>query len=471
MAENTIEMKFRCPLEFVVIPDDVDKDCFEVSARHFSEYAGEINKLIIDSFGIYDPSECGLAAYLIDDDLAEKITKIIPSVENINGELLGLMTVTSREELTDPEKETLRKELIRQLDSGWGDEIAEEFVTVGGNDVYISFLCAKDGEKLRVISADEEINLLIWEKQTVSKIHGAAHLCGHDGHTAMLLICGAILKKLSDRLDGKVLLCFERAEEGGGPDHAYGVYPLLKYMEDNKIRIDKCFALHVNPELESGKISAEAGGVMAGSFGFEIHIKGKGGHGSRPDLANNPLDCFCDFYETLCKTAMRSIDPYKLITFSVPLVRMGEYNNVISDELYFSGTARSLDRESLETFRKAFINQLEHLTAAYGCSYSTDSIYIESPLCNDEECSERIKKTVERYLGKEQYLSCKANLGSESFAHYVDKYSGALAFLGIKNNEAGSGSPLHSSCFDLDENALKYGVGVLAGFALDELKK
>lgn len=312
---------------------------------------------------------------------------------------------------------------------------------------------------------------LVREKQTVSKIPGAAHLCGHDGHTAMLLICGAILKKLSDKLDGKVLLCFERAEEGGGPDHAYGVYPLLKYMEDNKIRIDKCFALHVNPELESGKISAEAGGVMAGSFGFEIHIKGKGGHGSRPDLANNPLDCFCDFYEALCKTAMRNIDPYKLITFSVPLIQMGKYNNVISDELYFSGTARSLDRESLETFRKVFTNQLEHLTAAYGCSCSTDSIYIESPLCNDEECSESIKQTVERYFGREQYLPCKANLGSESFAHYVDKYSGALAFLGIKNNEAGSGSPLHSPCFDLDENALKYGAGVLAGFALDELKK
>ena len=158
MAESTIEMKFRCPLEFVVEPEDVERDCYEVSARNFAEYADEINKLIIESFGIYDPEECGLAAYLIDDDLAEKIISIIPSVENINGDLRGLMTVTLREELTEAETETLRKELLKQLDSGWGEDFNEETVNIGGKYVYISFLCAKDGERLRVLDADEAIN-------------------------------------------------------------------------------------------------------------------------------------------------------------------------------------------------------------------------------------------------------------------------------------------------------------------------
>lgn len=158
MAENTIEMKFRCPLEFVVEPEDVEKDCYEVSARHFSEYADEINKLIIESFGIYDPEECGLAAYLIDDDLAEKITKIIPSVENINGELRGLMTVTLRENLTEIEIGKLRKELVEQLDNGWGEDFNEETVNIGGKYVYISFLCAKDGERLHVLDTADKFN-------------------------------------------------------------------------------------------------------------------------------------------------------------------------------------------------------------------------------------------------------------------------------------------------------------------------
>ena len=158
MAENVIEIKFRCPLEFVVEPEDVEKDCYEVSSRHFAEYADEINKLIIESFGIYDPEECGLAAYLIDDDLAEKIISIIPSVENINGDLRGLMTVTLRENLSEIEIGKLRKELLEQLDNGWGEDFNEETVNIGGKYVYISFLCAKDGERLRVLNADEAVN-------------------------------------------------------------------------------------------------------------------------------------------------------------------------------------------------------------------------------------------------------------------------------------------------------------------------
>ena len=156
--ENAAVIKFRCPMEFFVAPEDIESDCYEVSAQHFAEHADKINKLIIESFGIYDPEQCGLAAYIIDDDLAEKIISAIPSVENINGELRGLITVTSSEELTETEMGMLRKELIRQLDNGWGQDFSD-LVTIGNEDAYISFLCAKDGEKLHVISTDEEINL------------------------------------------------------------------------------------------------------------------------------------------------------------------------------------------------------------------------------------------------------------------------------------------------------------------------
>lgn len=156
--ENTMVVKFRCPMEFVVAPEDVEKDCYEVSASHFADHADEINKLICESFGIDGAEECGLAAYLIDDDLAEKIISIIPSVENINGELCGTLTVTLREELTDIETGKLKKELIEQLDNGWGWDFNEDIVNVSGEDVYISFLCAKNGERLHVLNADEAIN-------------------------------------------------------------------------------------------------------------------------------------------------------------------------------------------------------------------------------------------------------------------------------------------------------------------------
>lgn len=156
--ENTIEMKFRCPMEFVVAPEDVEEDCYEVSAKHFADHADEINRLICESFEYDGTEDGGLAAYLIDDDLAEKIISIIPSVENIDGKLCGAITVTLREPLTDIETGKLRKELIEQLDNGWGYDFNEDTMNIGGEDVYISFLCAKDGERLRVIDSAESIN-------------------------------------------------------------------------------------------------------------------------------------------------------------------------------------------------------------------------------------------------------------------------------------------------------------------------
>ncbi len=158
MAENKFEMKFRCPLEFVVEPEDVEKDSYEVPASDFAKHADEINKLIRESFEYDGTEKYGLAAYLNDDNLAEKIVSIIPSVENVDGALHSALNVVLREELTDSEKERLRKNLIEQLEDGWGWEFNEDSVTVGGEEVFIAFLCAKDGERLRVVDSAGAIN-------------------------------------------------------------------------------------------------------------------------------------------------------------------------------------------------------------------------------------------------------------------------------------------------------------------------
>lgn len=158
MTESKFEMKFRCPLEFVLEPEDVEKDSYEVPASDFANHADEINRLIRESFEYDGTEDCGLAAYLIDDNLADKIISIIPSVENVDGKLCGALAVTLREELTDIETGKLRKELIEQLDEGWGFDFGDDTVNIDGKDVYISFLCAKDGERLRVVDSAEAIN-------------------------------------------------------------------------------------------------------------------------------------------------------------------------------------------------------------------------------------------------------------------------------------------------------------------------
>jgi len=306
------------------------------------------------------------------------------------------------------------------------------------------------------------------EKEVISGIDGAAHVCGHDAHTAMLLSAAAMLNKNRALFRGTVYLCFERAEENGGPDQSYGYRPLMRWLEERKAVPDTCFALHVRPGLACGNLSAEPGPVYAGSFGFSIRLKGRGGHGSRPDEANNPLDCFTSFYQALQSILLRNFSPFERITFSIPQVHMGETMNVIPEELFFAGTARSFGKESLLKFRDVFYRHLRFCCDAFGCTYEEGLCWLEDPLINRQEDAARARRVAER-IGPGVYREAPPTLGSETFAHYTAKFGGAIGFLGIDNAELGSGAPIHSPEFDLDEGALAVGARTLAGFALDAL--
>ena len=316
---------------------------------------------------------------------------------------------------------------------------------------------------------EENCHNLTGEKTVVSQRPGVAHMCGHDAHTAMLLGAASSLNRLKDRLAGNVILCFERAEETGGPDESYGREPLFAYLEKNKIAVDTVFAIHVRPSLASGRISAEDGGVFAGGFGFRIILHGSGGHGSRPDLAVSPLDCFTAFYQSVQDIRMKELDPFEPFTFSIPVVHMGDAPNVIPDTLQFEGTARSLDVVSLNRFKEAFYQRLDAVCGMYGCRSEIQLSYLSPPLINRREDAKLLRTAIMEELGPEYYQACPPTMGSESFAHYTDSFGGALAFLGIANEKLGTGAPLHTPEFDIDEEALPLGTAAYVLFALKQL--
>ena len=298
-------------------------------------------------------------------------------------------------------------------------------------------------------------------KACVSKVTGLAHACGHDMHTAMLLTAGKVLAKNRDSLKGTVILMFERGEEGGG-----NIYYILKYMQEHRITADACFAQHNDPLLPVGQIAVSPGPRFAGSFGFHIKLTGVGGHGSRPDRGNNPIDCFLAIATQFKDLRMRMIPPDVMFTASINMVNAGSAHNITPETLTFSGTVRTYDFQKGIRFREKFREIIEKNCEIFECGceflrWKGPTI----PVINQEEATRFARAMSESVLGAENVSDNIPDLCGESFGVTTAFFPCVLAAVGSGNAAEGRAAPLHSPHYDPDEDALLYGSAYYAACA------
>lgn len=305
------------------------------------------------------------------------------------------------------------------------------------------------------------------KKTVISKKQGAAHLCGHDAHMAMLLGTATILSQHKNQLTGRVIFAFEQGEEIGG-----GIYRLLERLVE--IGADGVWGIHMKSDLASGKISVDSGPRMAGVYPFHVELTGTGGHGSRPDLVNSPLDCFHAWYQRIQQTRWRDLNPFEPITFSIGSLHAGSEDsaNVIPDSLRFHGTARFLQVEQGEKFANLFKQALDDVCTLYQCDYRflRDTEPMDMLVYNNEHCSDLAKEAIKKVLGKEVLSSHPAWMASEPFAFYQKYFPGVFAFVGIENAEKGTGAEHHNAYFDIDDNVLYIGIAATVQYVLDFLQ-
>ncbi len=290
-------------------------------------------------------------------------------------------------------------------------------------------------------------------KLSVSKRDGVAHCCGHDVHSAMLLTAAEMLRNTRESLKGTVILMFERGEEGGG-----NAYYIHKYLQERQLRIDCCFSQHNDPLLPVGKIAVSSGPRFAGSFVFNVRIKGRGGHGSRPDRCNNPIDCFLAIASEYKELRMRLVPPDVPFTSSINSVNAGSAHNVTPEELTFSGTARTYDFESGLRFREQFEKIIRLNCELFGCT--PEFILWKGPtlpVINQQDAARFARNAAELAVGKENTEDTVPDMCGESFGITTAYYPCAMASVGSGNEAEGRSLPLHNPHYEPDELSLLYG--------------
>src|SRR5690625_13558 len=335
--------------------------------------------------------------------------------------------------------------------------------TMEGNKRGKTLILRADLDALPIEEAETNLQ---GKKQVVSKNKGAAHLCGHDGHTAMLLGAAKILHQYRENIEGNVIFAFEQAEENG-----QGIYRLLQRLVE--IGADGVWGIHLKSDIPSKKVSVEAGPRMAGVLPFAVKIHGKGGHGSRPDLAHSPVDCFHDFYEQIQLQQYRNTDPFQPVTISVGSVLSGSKDtaNVIPNTLIFNGTGRFLHKEQGVVLEEQFKQALETACAQNNCTYEWLRPLKALPMqvYNEKTCAGIAKEAVISSLGEEALTNAPAWMASEPFSFYQKYFPGVFAFLGIKNEAKGTGAEHHNEHFDIDEDVLHLGTALTVQYVFDFL--
>ncbi|MCQ2402066.1 MAG: amidohydrolase [Lachnospiraceae bacterium] len=297
-------------------------------------------------------------------------------------------------------------------------------------------------------------------KVCVSEVPGVSHTCGHDAHMAMALAEAEFLQNHRELINGRVIFLFERGEEG--PNNIIRIY--RRIMQKN-LHFDTVYGNHVYYDLESGKMAIQPGPVMAGGVFFKMIIRGRGGHGSRPDMAVNPIDCYVAVMNAMNDFRMKHVDPFHPITYAPTIVQSGSADNIIPGELTFGGNLRIYEHEDGVEFKKYFKDTLDHICPLYGCEYETMyNIGPKMPVKNDPDCTALCEKAVGEAIGANRIVQIQPWMANESICSTMAIWPGVYTFLGTKNPEKGAGALHHSPEFDIDEDVLPLGMAAALAY-------
>ncbi|MGM0603563.1 MAG: M20 family metallopeptidase [Bacillota bacterium] len=358
------------------------------------------------------------------------------------------------------EKRTCKR-IIEEL-----EKMGLEARKIAGTGVICEIKGNKDGGQSKKIALRADMDALELEEandvEYKSQNEGLMHGCGHDGHSASLLTAAKILNDLRDEFVGTVKLIFQPGEE-----IAVGAKTMVKEgaVED----VDGIFGLHIWNDLESGKISVEAGPRMASVNQFIIRLKGKGGHGSMPHQGVDPIMAGAAAVMNLQTIVSRELSPMEPSVLSVDIFNSGSKGNVLPDEAYLEGTTRCFSREINQKFEDMIRRVVKETAESYRASAELEYIKLTLPTINDEKMSEIGEKAAVEISGKDSVVKLDKTTGGEDFSYFAAEVPAAFAFVGSRNEEKGINSPHHHPEFNIDEDSLKIAAGLYAQFALDFL--
>ncbi|PCH98283.1 MAG: N-acyl-L-amino acid amidohydrolase [Bacteroidetes bacterium] len=321
----------------------------------------------------------------------------------------------------------------------------------------------------KTIALRAELDALpIFEENNVpykSKNEGIMHACGHDVHMASILGAAKILNEISDEWNGKVKVLFQPGEEklpGGAAQMIEG--GIIEKMDATCM-----MAHHVMPTIDAGKVGFRAGMYMASADEIFITVKGKGGHAALPKLNIDPIPIAAEII-----LAMQKITPEDEeipMVLSIGKVTAAGATNVIPNHVEMEGTFRTMNEDWRAKAHELIEKTCVDIASAHNASCEIEIKKGYPFLQNDVTLTAESKNLAIEYLGADNVEDLELRMTADDFASFSQHMTTCYYRLGIRNESKGITSGVHTPTFDIDEQALETGMGLIAWLVYSQLAK